>query len=74
MFFKMIHHTNKLSNSFMSYHKLSGPRPHPLVLILKLDFQMKDTKSFLYSNAVGEVCGCSGRVWVGKVSGCRVGG
>ena len=23
-------------------------------------------------DAVGEVCGCSGRVWVGKVCGCRV--
>ena len=27
-----------------------------------------------YVDAVGEVCGCSGRVWVGKVCGCRVGG
>ena len=25
-------------------------------------------------DAVGEVCGCSGRLWVGKVGGCRVGG
>ena len=24
-------------------------------------------------DAVGEVCGCSGRVLVGKVCGCRVG-
>ena len=25
-------------------------------------------------DAVGGVCGCSGRMWVGKVGGCRVGG
>ena len=25
-------------------------------------------------DAVGEVCGCSWREWVGKVSGCRVSG
>ena len=27
-----------------------------------------------YVGAVGEVCGFNGRVWVGKVGGCRVGG
>ena len=25
-------------------------------------------------DAVGKVCGCSGRVWVSRVCGCRVGG
>ena len=25
-------------------------------------------------DAVGEVCGCIGRMWAGKVFGCRVGG
>ena len=27
-----------------------------------------------YVDVVGEVYGCTGRMWVGKVCGCRVGG
>ena len=27
-----------------------------------------------YVDAVDEVCGGNGRVWMGKVGGCRVGG